>query len=194
VWKAVLARHGTTNWNVEKRYLGHTDIPLNETGRNEARQMGLELSEVPLDAIYSSDLRRAFETAQIVRDEILSAAGKLHEVITDSRLREMHFGMIEGMSYEEAMLLDSVSVTAWYDQMETIPPPGGTESALQVQERVVDFMNEIGQKGFQRVLIVTHGGTIRSWRSFIEKKRFWEDVSLKHGHWMECEVYREGDQ
>jgi broad specificity phosphatase PhoE len=194
VWKAVLARHGTTNWNVEKRYLGHTDIPLNETGRNEARQMGLELSEVPLDAIYSSDLRRAFETAQIVRDEILSAAGKLHEVITDSRLREMHFGMIEGMSYEEAMLLDSVSVTAWYDQMETIPPPGGTESALQVQERVVDFMNEIGQKGFQRVLIVTHGGAIRSWRSFIEKKRFWEDVSLKHGHWMECEVYREGDQ
>lgn len=191
VWKAVFARHGTTDWNVEKRYLGHTDIPLNEIGRNEARLLGKELSRLALDAIYSSDLRRAYETAQIIRDEIQSATGHLHEIIVDARLREMHFGSIEGLTYEEALEQDADGVGAWYDHMETMPPPGGPESALQVRDRMVEFMSELGQKGYQWALIVTHGGAIRSWRSLMEKKRFWEDVSLKHGHWMECDVARE---
>src|SRR6185437_7371482 len=91
----LVARHGETDWNREQRWQGWADPPLNETGRAQARQLAEELRGVPFDAVYSSDLRRAHETALIVAEP--------HgvPVIADERLREVDVGSWSGLLHAE---------------------------------------------------------------------------------------------
>ena len=91
----LLARHGETDWNVERRVQGHSDTPLNDTGRAQARALAEELAGEPIDAVYSSDLVRAHETARIV------AAQRGLEVTAIRDLRERNFGTWEGLTDEE---------------------------------------------------------------------------------------------
>jgi alpha-ribazole phosphatase len=168
---------------------------LNEIGKEQAKALGKQLVKLQpkgFDAIYSSDLIRAYETAQIVREILLEEAGIDHSIITDSRLREIHFGFIEGMTYKEAMNAYFKEVTDWYDRLDSIPPPGGEETMLQVRERMGSFMKELDEKGYSSCLIVAHGGTIKSWCSLQENKPFWE-MSIKHGQWIEYEVQGLGE-
>ena len=90
-----LIRHGETAWNVEKRIQGHTDIPLNETGRAQALAMAFNAAHHRFRAIYSSDLMRAVETAQVLaqREEL--------EVKSLPQLRERHFGLFQGLTVAE---------------------------------------------------------------------------------------------
>src|SRR5215831_10645180 len=82
----LLARHGETDWNTERRWQGHDDQPLNEAGRQQARELGASLAGRPIAAVYASDLSRAHETATIV-------AGELGlPVVADERLREVDVG------------------------------------------------------------------------------------------------------
>jgi probable phosphoglycerate mutase len=91
-----IIRHGETDWNVEARIQGHTDIPLNETGRAQALAMAFNAGHQRFHAIYSSDLARARETAQAL------AQREGHEVRLLSQLRERHFGIFQGMTAAEA--------------------------------------------------------------------------------------------
>lgn len=84
-----LARHGQTQWNVDKRKQGHTDIPLNEKGREEALMLGHKIKDLPFTACYSSNLQRAHETA------IIALNGRL-PVQMDARLKERNYGKWEG--------------------------------------------------------------------------------------------------
>src|SRR5438132_1605088 len=93
--RLLLVSHAQTDWNVEGRFQGQTDIPLNSYGRLQARKLQQRLASTPLDAIVASDLSRARETAEIVA----AAHGK--PVRTDRRLRELHFGSWEGLTYSE---------------------------------------------------------------------------------------------
>jgi probable phosphoglycerate mutase len=136
-------RHGQTAWNADRRFQGWTDIPLDGAGREQARHLRDELMGREFDAVWSSDLTRALETAQIV------AGGS--EV--DSRLREMNFGDLEGSTWAE---MDPTIRTAiaGFDDFEA---PGG-ESMTQVRDRVVEFLDGLHPGSH---LIVTHGGVIR---------------------------------
>src|SRR5690349_8413010 len=88
-------RHGETDWNVEERFQGHLDIPLNDNGRNQARELGQKMKHFGLEAIFSSDLCRASETAQIVAQSINVP------IFKDPRLREAHLGQAQGLTRTE---------------------------------------------------------------------------------------------
>jgi broad specificity phosphatase PhoE len=141
----LLARHGETDWNREGRWQGWADPPLNETGRAQARALATELAGTPFDAVYSSDLRRARETAEIV------AAPHGIEVVVDPALREIDVGSWSGLTRTEIS--------------ERFPdgrrPDGETHEQHAARVRAaVSRLARSHPDG--RILLVSHGGTIRS--------------------------------
>src|SRR5512133_2359968 len=90
-----LVRHGQTDWNVARRYQGQQDIPLNAEGLQQARTLALFMKEETFDVIYSSDLQRAMQTAQILQE------GREATVTADARLREIAFGEWEGKCHDD---------------------------------------------------------------------------------------------
>ncbi len=141
----LLVRHAETEWNREGRWQGHADPPLNEAGRVQAQELAGSLAGEPVDAIYTSDLRRAAETA-----EILGAALD-RPVTADPDLREIDVGSWSGLTRAE--------VAERYPGWET----HDGESTDELQARVVAAVRRIAQRHPDgRVVIVTHGGSIRS--------------------------------
>ncbi|KVH92574.1 Histidine phosphatase superfamily, clade-1 [Cynara cardunculus var. scolymus] len=136
--EVVVVRHGETEWNAEKRIQGHLDIDLNDVGRQQAVAVAERLSgESNISAIYSSDLKRALETAQT----IASRCGGL-EVIQDPNLRERHLGDLQGLVYSEAPKIKTKAYEALQSHRKDVEIPGGGER--------------------ERVVVVTHGGVIRA--------------------------------
>jgi len=93
--RIVLFRHGETDWNKEERWQGHSDIPLNACGREQAKLLASKLTDIDIECILSSDLMRAQETAKIVSDQIKVP------VIAMPSLREVHGGLAEGLTRRE---------------------------------------------------------------------------------------------
>ncbi|GGG02078.1 histidine phosphatase family protein [Paenibacillus aceti] len=142
-----LVRHGVTDWNNQGKAQGISDIPLNQEGRDQAAALAKRLSTEGWDAIISSNLIRAQETAHIIS----SYSGiSLHP--TDERLREMNCGLIEGTTEEER-------VSSWGPQWRKSDL--GMESFDQVAERGHEFIQEISlNHRNKRILIVSHGALI----------------------------------
>ena len=143
----VLVRHGQTDWNLESRIQGSSDIPLNETGRRQARDAGSLLAGESWDAIVSSPLSRAFETAEIIAAEVGISA-----VLTDSALRERAYGAAEGLT--------GLEVDERFPAGAHVP---GRESREEVVARVRPALVRIAEeRPGQSVLVVSHGGVIGS--------------------------------
>ncbi|MCX7975779.1 MAG: histidine phosphatase family protein [Bellilinea sp.] len=144
-----LVRHGQTDWNVEGRYQGQADMPLNEIGLKQARELAIKISEIDFEAVYSSDLQRALTTAQILaRDK---------QVNIDRRLREIHQGEWEGQLFS----VIRQRYADFFQSREQNPlesrPPGG-ESLQEVAERVKACVDEIAKRHQgKRILVVSHG-------------------------------------
>jgi broad specificity phosphatase PhoE len=135
----LLARHGETDWNRERRYQGHADTPLNALGREQARGLAERLAGVDLEAVYASDLRRALETAEIV------ARSLGLPVVTDEGLREIDVGSWQGLGWEERQQRE------W-----------DGESKETHSERVLAALARIAHRHPDAaVLVVAHGGTLR---------------------------------
>jgi len=135
----LLVRHGETDWNADGRLQGHTDRPLSDFGRRQARQLAEELAEEKLDAIYASDLSRASETAEIVGVRL--GLG----VVIDPGLREKDWGTWEGLT------------GVGRDRVEFVG-----ESTEAHQERMLGALRRIAERhSGGRVLVVTHGGSMR---------------------------------
>lgn len=147
----LLARHGETDWNAERRVQGHTDRPLNSRGREQARALANQLESEHLDAIYSSDLSRAYETARAVADR----RGLGVTVVPD--LRERNFGTWEGLTdFEIARRFPESRGGPW----------GDGEGRDEMARRVIGALRRIalGHRG-ERVLAVSHGGPLRALRA-----------------------------
>jgi broad specificity phosphatase PhoE len=136
----MLVRHGETDWNAEGRLQGQTDTPLNDFGRRQARQLAEELAGDQVEAIYSSDLSRARETAEIVAERLGLP------VVLDPDLREKDWGTWEGLTAVER------------DRVEFVG-----ESTEAHQERMLRALRGISERqpADGRVLVVTHGGSMR---------------------------------
>jgi probable phosphoglycerate mutase len=162
----LLARHGETDWNRERRVQGHSDTPLNETGREQARTLAGALAGEPLDAVYSSDLARARETAEIV------AAAHGLEVRTDAELRERNFGSWEGLTDVE---IHERHGSDWSRH------DGETDE--QVRARVLGAVDRIAAAHpGEEVLVVSHGGALNA---------LWHHASgARIERWANCAVYR----
>lgn len=155
VQQVFLVRHGETDYNLSGRWQGHLDIPLNRQGREQAQQVAAALASRGLQAIYSSDLSRALETAQTI-----AAAAGLSQVRTDKRLRELNCGIFQGLTRSEIALTYPMEINHWDHSDDYVIPSG--ESRLQVKARVADFWNYLMQhETAERVAIVSHGGSIR---------------------------------
>jgi 2,3-bisphosphoglycerate-dependent phosphoglycerate mutase len=139
-----LVRHGTTAWSESGRLCGWSDVPLNDTGRKQARELRLALGPEAFAGIWSSDLSRAAEFAHI--------AG--HPALPDTRLREIDFGELEGLIWSECDPRDQEALV----EFDGFQAPGG-ESVHGLRARVVEFVEGLSEGDH---LLFTHGGVIRS--------------------------------
>jgi 2,3-bisphosphoglycerate-dependent phosphoglycerate mutase len=145
-----LIRHGETDWNRENRAQGQLDVPLSKLGVEQARLLAARLKNVQFEALYSSDLSRALDTANAV------ARVLRQPVQTDERLREIHLGVAQGMSYLEMKAQGLVR-----QRRDIHAPWEGGESQVQLMARASDAVLDI-RATHARVAVFTHGGTIRA--------------------------------
>ena len=152
----VAIRHGETEGNASRLFVGQTESPLSAQGVAQAAALGERLKDIPFDALYASDLSRAADTAEAV------AGHHALVPVLDVRLRERHYGVLEGVGYESEARERFADVC---DGLEASSPtyaiPGG-ESAAQVRTRLSEFLRELFAKhSGETVVTVAHGGLIR---------------------------------
>jgi len=147
----ILIRHGETDWNNEGRYQGQSDVPLNATGQKQAEDLAQKLRQETLDAIFSSDLARAQQTAQVLSD--MNGAS----LFLDSRLREIDQGEWEGMLFDDIRRRYKKAFEKRLRDPLQVAPPGG-ETVGQVRERVLEAIKEIiNRYPHGLVAVVSHG-------------------------------------
>jgi broad specificity phosphatase PhoE len=151
----LLARHGETDWNRDLRWQGHSDRPLNDRGREQAKVLADSLAATSLAALYSSDLRRASETAAIV-------AARLGLPVTlDPRLREIDVGSWEGFTRAELVATAPEAVARWEEH--GVHGWEGGETHEEMLARVRAAIGAIADHhDGEEVLVVAHGGPIRA--------------------------------
>jgi len=149
----ILVRHGETEWNVQRRYQGQFNVPLSSVGRQQAERIAQRLASQKIDAIYASDLERAWETAATI------AAKHGLAVASEPRLRELKFGVLEGLTFDEAQIQYPEMITAWLKDFNQ--PPQGGESVDLLNARIISLLHELQQKhNEQTLLLVGHGGSL----------------------------------
>jgi len=147
-------RHGETAWNVDTRIQGQLDVPLNDTGRWQAQRLGRAVADERIDAVYASDLARAYETAQAVATE----SGQ--PIVTDSGLRERHFGEFEGFTWKEIQQRWPQESEGWGERELDVAPARG-ESLRQFCARCVAAATRIAAAHpGQTVAMIAHGGVM----------------------------------
>jgi probable phosphoglycerate mutase len=154
--RIIVVRHGETRWNLESRLQGHGDSPLTESGIAQADAIAGRLAGETFDALISSDLGRALETARRI------AARTGHAIVADTRFRERNFGRAEGMTFGE---MDSHYPELFSRVRETDPDydAHGGETRRQLFERVRDSFAALArEQGDRCVAVVCHGGVLAS--------------------------------
>lgn len=150
----IVVRHGETKWNKEKRWQGHLDSQLTPKGLSQARALARRLMRQHFTALYSSDLGRAYETAQII------SAATGHNVSPDARLRERNLGIFQGLTSEEIRTAHAQE----YELYRARDPDhvlSGGESLRQQVERNARCFEDLAQRHLgESILIVTHGGVL----------------------------------
>ncbi|TWG83952.1 putative phosphoglycerate mutase [Cupriavidus gilardii J11] len=150
----IVIRHGETAWNRERRLQGQLDIPLNDTGVAQARALAASLAAEPIDAVYSSDLSRAMQTAAPLGD----ALGLT--VQPDVRLRERSYGNLEGMTYAEVAQRCPEDFALWQARVPDYAPLGG-ETLRNFHERAVEgVLALVRRHPGERIALVAHGGVL----------------------------------
>jgi len=162
----LLARHGETDWNREGRFQGWADPPLNATGRAQAVDLSVQLMAEELAAVYSSPLRRAYETAEVV------AASRGLEPVTVDALREVDVGSWSGLSRAEIEQRFPEQYARWLDYGQGWEDG---ETYEQMVDRVVEALQELAEgRDGERILAVTHGGPIRAASAFADRVSYAE--------------------
>jgi alpha-ribazole phosphatase len=152
--KLLLIRHGTTKLHANDRFWGKTDVPLNDTGIEQAKKLKSRLASEKIIAFFSSTLSRARATAEII------AAGHKAEIVACDELCECNFGFAEGLTFKEIERLYPALAKELAD-WKAVTFPGG-ESLEQLNERVKVFIKRLQHfKPEDTVVIVSHGGPLR---------------------------------
>jgi broad specificity phosphatase PhoE len=170
-----LIRHGETAWNAEGRWQGHADVPLNDTGRAQARQLAAWLRErgVRFDAIYSSDLHRAWETAAIL------AQAQGLEPRPVPALREIDLGRWSGKTRDEVMASDREILDRIASGEDL--PRGGAERMADLFQRVIGATEAlVAEHPRETIALVSHGGPIRALLLYASRDR--DGPAPRRGH------------
>ena len=143
-------RHGETAWNAEGRLCGSTDVPLSDGGRQQAHALARRIQTLRVEALYSSPLSRALETARIIG----KALGR--DPVLDNRLVELNYGAWEGRTFEEAKRDTSALYQAWDADPGSLAPPQG-ETGVHLIERAMPFLAGMARRHpTGNVVIVCH--------------------------------------
>ena len=154
VTRVLAIRHGETAWNVDTRIQGQLDIPLNETGRWQAHRLALAVADEGIDAVYSSDLLRAWQTAQAV------GRGCGRAVVADTGLRERGFGVFEGLTFAEIAVRWPEQSGRWRRRDPTFGADGG-EVLNDFYARCVATATRLASAHpGQTIALVAHGGVM----------------------------------
>ena len=151
-----IIRHGQTDWNIEHRTQGQTDIALNINGIKQAELITRKIANLKIDNIISSDLKRAYMTAQIINKKFNK------NIKTDKRLREFCFGTLEGITR------DKITQEIW-DDFNKNPKHFNAETKEEIFNRIKSFINDIKSNNINKnTLVVTHGGPIRMIKYYLD--------------------------
>lgn len=151
--RLILIRHGETDYSAQNSYCGFSNPSLNSKGRWQAKRLAVRLRDIKIEKVYSSDLKRAYETAEIIFKN--SSIEKL------SDFREMNFGVFEGLKYEEIIEKYPGLYIKWIDNPEKIKIPD-VETLKDLDKRVIRRLSFIlSQHADKKIALVTHGGPIR---------------------------------
>ncbi|OQW86880.1 MAG: histidine phosphatase family protein [Rhodoferax ferrireducens] len=152
--RIIAIRHGETAWNVDTRLQGHLDIALNDVGLWQARRVAQALADESVDAIYASDLLRAWQTAQTIA-EVAGCPLTAH-----TGLRERGFGEFEGKTYAEIEAIWPDLSQQWRKRVPDWAPPGG-ESLRTMRERVLTTASSLAARHIGgQIVLVAHGGVM----------------------------------
>lgn len=162
----LIIRHGETDWNRELRFQGQVDVPLNATGHEQARRLAQRLvaERLAVDHLVCSDLIRTRQTAQPALAALLPQLSL--DALTDPRLREQHFGVVDGMRVDDIKARHAQAWAQWLRFDADGGMPGG-ETARQFHARVMEALRGLAQQhAGQTIVVVTHGGVLDMvWRT-----------------------------
>ena len=151
-----LVRHGITDHNSTHKFLGHTDVELSDEGFRQVEKLRDRMAKEKFDVVYSSDLRRAISSAEVI------SKGHEAEIVSCSELREINYGEMESLTFEEIRKLYPTLAEAIHQFSPDLNFPGG-ESLAGFIERTLKFRDRLNShKPDQRILIVAHGGPMRT--------------------------------
>ncbi|MBT3067273.1 histidine phosphatase family protein [Rhodoferax sp. U11-2br] len=154
VTRIIAIRHGETDWNVDKRIQGQLDIRLNDVGLWQATRVAQALGDEVVDALYASDLLRAWQTAQAIA-EVTGCPPSPHV-----GLRERGFGQFEGLTYAEIEASWPDMSRQWRQREPLWAPPGG-ESLVALRERVLATVSGLAAQHIGgQIIVVAHGGVM----------------------------------
>lgn len=167
--RLLLIRHGQTDWNLKKRYSGNLNVDLNQEGRKQAEKLHKRLKEEKIYKIYASDRKRAIQTAAIIF--------KGREAKKVAGLREVHFGIFEGLTYKELMKRHPVVYKQWLKDPYSIKIPKA-ETLKEFKSRIVRAIKKIVALNKNKtVAVVCHGGAISIFINHVLKsKDFWKQI------------------
>lgn len=152
--RIIAIRHGETAWNVDTRLQGHLDIALNTTGIWQAGRVAQALADEPIDAVYASDLLRAWQTANAI------AHATEAPLLAHQGLRERGFGEFEGKTYAEIEATWPEASQLWRKREPHWAPPGG-ESLTTMRERILTTASTLAQQHIGgQIVLVAHGGVM----------------------------------
>ena len=153
--RLLLVRHGITEFNSSRRYAGHRDVGLSLVGYQQAERLRGRLVDDKIDAVYSSDLKRALVTAEVI------LSGRKGDIVTCPELREVDYGNVEGLTFEEMSRLYPEVAESFVNPSLRLEYPDG-ESLKELAKRVGKFPDKLkGSTPSQTTLIVSHRGPLR---------------------------------
>ena len=154
VQRIFIVRHGETAYNRARRFQGFLPIPLNETGRDQAQRLGSYLQQTQIDCVYTSDLTRCTETAELV------CGDRSIDIIHDERLREHNLGQFQGLTRDQIADLYPLEFMRWRSNDAYVVPGG--ESRVMLRKRVITAWQDIiSTCSGEQIMLVSHGGSIR---------------------------------
>ena len=166
--KLILVRHGQSQWNLENRFTGWVDVPVTALGEQEAHRAGQELKGVKFDLAFTSELKRAQQTLDIILEEI---GRKDMPVKRDKALNERHYGDLQGLDKAEtAKKYGDAQVHIWRRSFDVKPPNG--ESLKDTADRTLPYFNKFilpAVTAGQNVLVSAHGNSLRAIIMELEK-------------------------
>jgi alpha-ribazole phosphatase len=169
-----IIRHGQTESNLQRRYLGSFEAELSSQGINEIKKAKKFVKHLSFDKVFSSERKRAIESAKILVD---------NQIVCDYRMNERDFGIFDNKTYDEICDKYPLEQRAWEKNWIDYRIPGG-ESVAEAYNRVVQFIKMIEKENYENCLVVTHGGIIRLIYCYIlggDLNNFWKFAS-KNGN------------